>query len=146
MLLWKAVTIENCAACHVHSQGLCYMWIHVKPPLNINACPLPDFTNLVFVIQFDFCSMLRDRNGQEASVQGSERRLYSVKHKVQASTEWRSWAKTYLLAERTEPDNAPSLVELSTLYSGGEFTVRVSVVSRLKKPLPVLYSQSLTLL
>ena len=41
MLLWKAVTIENCAACHVHSQGLCYMWIHVKLPLNINACPLP---------------------------------------------------------------------------------------------------------
>ena len=44
MLLWKAVTIENCAACHVHSQGLCYMWIHVKRPLNINACPLPDLT------------------------------------------------------------------------------------------------------
>ena len=37
MLLWKAVTIENCAACHVHSQGLCYMWIHVKRPLNINT-------------------------------------------------------------------------------------------------------------
>ena len=37
MLLCKAVTIENCAACHVHSQGLCYMWIHVKRPLNINT-------------------------------------------------------------------------------------------------------------
>ena len=37
MLLWKAVTIENCAACHVHSQGLCYMWIHVERPLKINT-------------------------------------------------------------------------------------------------------------
>ena len=50
MLLWKAVTIENCAACHVHSHGLCYMWIHVKRPLNINACPLPDN---IFVKLFD---------------------------------------------------------------------------------------------
>ena len=25
MLFWKAVKIESCAACHVNSQGLCYM-------------------------------------------------------------------------------------------------------------------------
>ena len=30
MLFWKAVKIEKCAARHVHSQGLCYMWIQVE--------------------------------------------------------------------------------------------------------------------
>ena len=38
MLFWKAVKIESCAACHINSQGLCYMRIHVKRPLNIKAC------------------------------------------------------------------------------------------------------------
>ena len=28
---------EKCAACHVHSQGLCYMWIQVERSLSINA-------------------------------------------------------------------------------------------------------------
>ena len=31
------------------------------------------------------------------------------------------------------------LVELSSLYSGGEFIVQAFAVARLKKPLPVLY-------
>ena len=30
MQFWNAVKIENCAAQQVHSQGLCFMWIHVK--------------------------------------------------------------------------------------------------------------------
>ena len=42
MLFYKAVKIEKCAACHVHSQGLCYMWIQVERSLNINARPVPD--------------------------------------------------------------------------------------------------------
>ena len=30
MLLWKAVTIENCAACHVLSQGLCLIRVNSR--------------------------------------------------------------------------------------------------------------------
>ena len=30
MWFWNALKIENCAAQQVHSQGLCFMWIHVE--------------------------------------------------------------------------------------------------------------------
>ena len=40
MLFGKAVKIENCAACHDQSRWLCYTWIHVERPLNIDARPI----------------------------------------------------------------------------------------------------------
>ena len=69
------------------------------------------YTCLVFVIQVDFSRMLGDRT--------------SFKYRLTLSAEQK---RTYYL-----------LVELSSLYSGGEFIVKAFAVSRLKKPLPVLY-------
>ena len=48
MLFGKAVKIENCAACHDQSAWLCYTWIHVDRPLNINARPIEQHFFLLF--------------------------------------------------------------------------------------------------
>ena len=47
MFFWKAFQIESCAACHVNSQGLCYMWIHVKrPEFEHQRVPAAQFNNI----------------------------------------------------------------------------------------------------
>ena len=38
-LFWEAEQIEICAACHIHSDGLCYMWNNAEWPLDIYVCP-----------------------------------------------------------------------------------------------------------
>ena len=42
MLFWEGVNMENCAAGHVHSQGLCYL----NDLWTSDARPLPDLTTI----------------------------------------------------------------------------------------------------
>ena len=46
-MIIKLYYYENCAACHVHSQGLCYMRIHVH-----QRVPATRFNN-IFLKLFD---------------------------------------------------------------------------------------------
>ena len=57
MLFGKVVKIENCAACHDQSWWLCYMWIHVERPLNINTLPIEQH------FLFAFCNTSRSPRG-----------------------------------------------------------------------------------
>ena len=118
MLFWKAVKIKNCAPCHVHSQGLCYMWIQVGRPLNITVWPAPDLTTFslfffIDLLQVDLASFL----ASGARFLGHETAERATKSRVIIKSDKGLFWKSRFLTERNQHQHVIQPGDLENIFS-----------------------------